>query len=91
MEESYENSEPVLLDGCEIREVRQGDGFEVIVKNGTEILKLPKSGDSFEVIVKNGTEILKSLKSFQTTKDKSLVSLEKVKELPEYETYICLS
>ena len=65
LEESYENGEPVLLDGCEIRKTRQGD--------------------SFEGIVKNGTEILKSLKSFQITKDKSLVSLEKVKELSEYE------
>ena len=65
LEENYEKGEPVLLDGCEIRKARQGD--------------------SFEVIVKNGTEILKSQKSFQITKDKSLVSLEKVKELPEYE------
>ena len=39
LEENYEKGEPVLLDGCEIRKARQGDSFEVIVKNGTEILK----------------------------------------------------
>ena len=65
LEESYENGEPVLLDGCEIRKARQGDNFEVIVKNGTEILK--------------------SQKCFQVTKDKLVVSLAKVNELPEYQ------
>lgn len=40
LEESYENSEAVLLD--KIKKARQGDNLEIIVKKGTEILKSQK-------------------------------------------------
>ena len=35
LEECYENSEPVLLNGCEIKKSRQT--LEILVKTGTEI------------------------------------------------------
>ena len=30
--ECYENSEPVLLDGCKVKKTRQRDGLETLVK-----------------------------------------------------------
>ena len=65
IEESYENNEPVLLNGCELKKSRQRDGLEILVKTGTEISK--------------------SQKSFEITKDKGIMALVKVQDLPQYQ------
>ena len=57
---------------------------EAVLLDSCEIKKA-RQGDSLEIIVKKGTEILKSQKSFQIIRDKPVLSLKKVKELPEYQ------
>ena len=42
IEECYENSEPVLLNGCEVKQSRQRDGLEILVKTGT-VTEISKS------------------------------------------------
>ena len=52
LEECYENNEPVLLNGCEVKKSRQTDGLEILVKTGTEISKSQKS---FEITKDKGS------------------------------------
>ncbi len=37
LEESYENNEPMLPNGCEVKTSGQRDELEILVKTGTEI------------------------------------------------------
>ena len=55
LEESYEKGESVVLQGCEIKKSRHGDGLEIIVKKGTDILKSEKS---FEISKDNKAVVL---------------------------------
>ena len=57
LEECYENGEPVLLDGCEVKKLDR-DGLEVLVKTGTEITKSQKS---FEITKDKGITPLKEV------------------------------
>ena len=43
LEESYEKGEAVVLEGCEIKKSRHGEGLEIIVKKTTDVLKSEKS------------------------------------------------
>ena len=51
----YEKGESVVLQGCEIKKSRHGDGLEIIVKKGTDILKSEKS---FEISKDNKAVVL---------------------------------
>ena len=58
LNEYHQNNLPVQLVNCEVKPSRQGEGYELMLKNGTQIKQSPKKPDIASLMVETAPKVV---------------------------------